>query len=171
MNKSIYLLTLASVFPLHAVIGADWPQWRGPERSGSFRGEGLVAELAGLRAPSFFGREAPLARAFPVWRLQRAASTRWGTKTARVTFFASISRMVLFCGLEGREARWKLFRHPLHPDGGWQPGLCPRSSLVTWCARSHLRAESVGARIWPRTLAEVPVVGATASPFSSTART
>ena len=42
MNKSVCLLALASVLSVHAVIGADWPQWRGPDRSGVSAETGLL---------------------------------------------------------------------------------------------------------------------------------
>ena len=42
MNKSVCLLSLATVFSMNAVVGADWPQWRGPDRSGVSAETGLL---------------------------------------------------------------------------------------------------------------------------------
>ncbi len=49
MSKRLILITVFALFLAIPIQGSDWPQWRGPDRDGTWPEEGIIQKFEAPR--------------------------------------------------------------------------------------------------------------------------
>src|SRR5262245_53238171 len=174
-HSAFYLVVLAGLLTpglrFSVVRGDDWPQWRGPNRDGDWRENGIVASIPASGLPVRWR-----ARVLNGWSGPAVASGRVYVTDHNYKSDPEVERVLCFAETTGK-LLW-LHEYPC-PYGDMEYGNGPRATptvhdgmVYTLGTKGHLVCLNgeTGALVWKKDLvrdlnAEIPRYGASAAPL------